>query len=141
MENYALPSKEVYRILREKGLQYLYHANTVATSLTFIKQNALLSRHYVEANNLVQTWQKLQVLMHFFPFKPESMGLRSENSPAKPDLTSGLIRTFVFSTGQRVKQNIDVAASSFCLSKAQDLNPVRPSAVGFRDGIRPHIQF
>lgn len=58
MENYALPSKEVYGILREKGLQYLYHANTVATALTFIKQNALLSRHYVEANNLVQTWQK-----------------------------------------------------------------------------------
>lgn len=58
MENYKLPSAEIYKILRDKGLQYLYHANTVSTSLTFIKQNALLSREYVESNNLIQTGQK-----------------------------------------------------------------------------------
>lgn len=51
-------SAELYEMLREKGLQYLYHANTVSTSLTFIKQNALLSRAYVEFNTLVQTGQK-----------------------------------------------------------------------------------
>lgn len=58
MENYKLPSKEIYQILRDKGLQYLYHANTVSTSQTFIKQNALLSRGFVEENGLVQTDQK-----------------------------------------------------------------------------------
>nr|WP_315167441.1 hypothetical protein [uncultured Flavobacterium sp.] len=58
MENYKLPSKEIYQILRDKGLQYLYHVNTVSTSQTFIKQNALLSRGFVEENGLVQTDQK-----------------------------------------------------------------------------------
>lgn len=52
-----LNSKEVYKVLVEKGLKYFYHANTVQTSFTFIDKNALLSRHYVEENGLKQTSQ------------------------------------------------------------------------------------
>lgn len=48
---------EVFTILKEKDVQYLYHANTVATALTFIEEGALLSRHYVESNGLFQTPQ------------------------------------------------------------------------------------
>lgn len=58
MEDYKLPSQEIYQILRDKGVQYLYYANTVSTSQTFIKQNALLSRGFVEENGLIQTDQK-----------------------------------------------------------------------------------
>lgn len=52
-----LNAKEVYDLLKKKGVKHLHHANTVRTSLTFIKEKALVSRHYVEANGLVQTSQ------------------------------------------------------------------------------------
>lgn len=58
MEKYELNSKLVYEILKKKGVVNLHHANTLATSLTFIQQNALLSRGYVEAKALVQSKQK-----------------------------------------------------------------------------------
>jgi len=58
MENYYLSSTDIYTLLQDKGVEYLYHANTVSTSMTFIKENALLSRGYVEENHLVQTPQK-----------------------------------------------------------------------------------
>lgn len=58
MDHYYINPKTVYRILSEKGVSNLYHANTVDTSITFIKHRALLSRHYVEANELIQTPQK-----------------------------------------------------------------------------------
>lgn len=45
-------------MLKEKGIEYLHHANTVSTAITFIESNALLSRHYVESNGLFQTEQK-----------------------------------------------------------------------------------
>ena len=44
-------------ILLKKGITHLYHANTVATSCTFITQGHLLSRKYVEDQNLFQTEQ------------------------------------------------------------------------------------
>ena len=49
--------KDVYQILKSKGINSLYHANTVATSITYINQKHLLSRKYVNDNNLKQTGQ------------------------------------------------------------------------------------
>lgn len=57
IEDYALSSKELFQILQKKNLKYLYHANTVATSLTFIRAGALLSRAQVEIDGLAQTAQ------------------------------------------------------------------------------------
>ncbi|QNN42621.1 hypothetical protein [Pedobacter roseus] len=54
---YHQSGEEVYKILKEKDVEYLYHANTLSTSQTFIEQGALLSRKYVEDNGLVQTEQ------------------------------------------------------------------------------------
>lgn len=62
MEKYALNSKMIYEILKKKGVANLHHANTLATSLTFIRQNALLSRGYVEAKKLIQSKQKTDEL-------------------------------------------------------------------------------
>jgi hypothetical protein len=58
MDNYYIPPKTLYHLLKDKGVNYFYHANTVLTSLTFIENRALLSRAYVENNNLTQTPQK-----------------------------------------------------------------------------------
>ncbi|SDH52077.1 hypothetical protein ACQ86K_12770 [Mucilaginibacter sp. P19] len=57
IEDYALISKELFQVLQKKNVTYLYHANTVATSLTFIRAKALLSRFQVEADGLAQTSQ------------------------------------------------------------------------------------
>lgn len=57
MDEYKLSPKEIYQVLKNKGIEYLHHANTVATSTTFIENRALLSRHYVEINNFYQTPQ------------------------------------------------------------------------------------
>jgi hypothetical protein len=58
MDKFYLDPRTVYSILKEKGVKNLYHANTVLTSLTFINNNALLSRNHVEQNGLIQTIQK-----------------------------------------------------------------------------------
>ncbi len=58
MNNYELSPYEIHNLLVQKGVEYLYHANTVGTSLTFIEQNGLLSRKYVEENGLFQNPQK-----------------------------------------------------------------------------------
>ncbi|MBK1896054.1 hypothetical protein [Chryseobacterium paridis] len=58
MDEFCLSPKEVYQILKNKGVKFLHHANTVSTSITFIKNRALLSRHFVEKNGLHQTSQK-----------------------------------------------------------------------------------
>lgn len=50
-----LNAKEVYDLLKKKGVKHLHHANTVRASLTFVKEKALVSRNYVEVNGLVQT--------------------------------------------------------------------------------------
>ncbi|MAN03570.1 MAG: hypothetical protein CMI35_10840 [Owenweeksia sp.] len=57
MDEYGLSAKSLYTILKNKGVEFLYHANTVSTSITFIENNALLSRHFVESNNLFQSNQ------------------------------------------------------------------------------------
>jgi hypothetical protein len=53
-----LNAKEVYKILKKKGINYFYHANTVVTSNTFLENGALLSREFVTKSGLVQTSQK-----------------------------------------------------------------------------------
>lgn len=58
MDDFKISSKGVYQILKEKGIEFLHHSNTIATSITFIEERALLSRHFVETNNLKQTSQK-----------------------------------------------------------------------------------
>lgn len=50
--------KSIKQILMAKGVHYLYHANTVATSCTFIKNGGLFSREAIEKRNLYQTYQK-----------------------------------------------------------------------------------
>lgn len=49
--------QEVFEVLQAKGILRLYHANSVTTSCTFLRQGALVSRGYAEANRLPQTYQ------------------------------------------------------------------------------------
>lgn len=49
--------KEVFDVFISKDVKHLYHANTLATSITFIEEGALLSRGFVEAQGLFQTSQ------------------------------------------------------------------------------------
>lgn len=58
LSDFGLSPFGLYEVLQSKGVQYLHHANTITTSLTFIEQRALLSRYYIESNELVQTSQK-----------------------------------------------------------------------------------
>lgn len=48
----------IKEILLEKDITHLYHANTVGTACTFLENNGLLSRGYVEDNGLRQTPQE-----------------------------------------------------------------------------------
>ena len=48
---------EVLDLLKEKNIDFLFHANTVATACTFIEQGGLLSRGAVEDSGLLQTPQ------------------------------------------------------------------------------------
>ncbi len=57
LETQALPSKELYALLKELDVKFLYHANTLATSISLIKEGALLSRKFVTDNGLPQTPQ------------------------------------------------------------------------------------
>lgn len=52
-----LNNQELHSIFVEKGITHLYHANSVATSITFIESGGLLSRGDVESQNLSQTVQ------------------------------------------------------------------------------------
>ncbi|MBL0310229.1 MAG: hypothetical protein IPP77_11290 [Bacteroidetes bacterium] len=58
MDEFKLSGQEVYQILKKKGVRYMHHSNTVATSITFIQNRALLTRHFVESEGLYQTPQK-----------------------------------------------------------------------------------
>lgn len=53
-----LNNKELHDFFISKEIFALYHANTVKTSITFIKENGLLSRGSVENKGLIQTFQK-----------------------------------------------------------------------------------
>lgn len=50
--------QEVKRVLCSHGVQKLYHANTVATSLSFLRAGGLLSRGYAEELGTQQTPQQ-----------------------------------------------------------------------------------
>lgn len=52
-----LNNTEVYNFLKEQGITYFYHANTVGTACTFLQQGGLLSRGAVEHLDLFQTRQ------------------------------------------------------------------------------------
>ncbi|MET2954467.1 hypothetical protein [Vibrio harveyi] len=52
-----IDNKELYNFLKGKGIEHLFHANTVATSITYIENGGLLSRDWVERSNLYQTSQ------------------------------------------------------------------------------------
>lgn len=53
----GIPTKVIKDILIHKGVYSLYHANTVATTIIFLKEGGLLSRGAVEEKGLVQTPQ------------------------------------------------------------------------------------
>ena len=57
MKNFLLNPAEIYELLRAKGVTNLYHANTVTTAQTFIEEDSLLSRYFVEQHHLEQTAQ------------------------------------------------------------------------------------
>ncbi|OFI67504.1 hypothetical protein [Vibrio cholerae] len=52
-----LDNRELHELLTEKGVTHFHHANTVATSITFIENDGLLSRGDVASNGLFQTPQ------------------------------------------------------------------------------------
>lgn len=52
-----LKNRELYELFEEKGVKNLFHANTVATSITFLEEGGLLSRDWVERNERYQTPQ------------------------------------------------------------------------------------
>jgi hypothetical protein len=52
-----LPSSTVYEVLTDRGIDTIFHANTVVTSCHFLRSGALLSRGSAERLNLTQTAQ------------------------------------------------------------------------------------
>lgn len=52
-----LNNRKLYELFEEKGVKHLFHANTVATSMTFLEIGGLLSRYWIERNDLYQTPQ------------------------------------------------------------------------------------
>jgi hypothetical protein len=52
-----LDNRTVLRTLKSRGVEALYHANSVRTACTFLRAGALLSRGYVEDHGLQQTSQ------------------------------------------------------------------------------------
>lgn len=58
MQRPNLDIAEIGKLLKERGIYYLYHANAVETSLTYLQKGALLSRQYCISKSLPQTYQK-----------------------------------------------------------------------------------
>jgi len=54
---YDLDATRVFDVLSNKDIKNVYHANTVSTSITFLNNQHLLSRRYVDENDLFQTKQ------------------------------------------------------------------------------------
>jgi hypothetical protein len=52
-----IAGQELHQWLHEWNVSHLYHANTVTTSVSFVRQGALLSRGYCEDNGIPQTPQ------------------------------------------------------------------------------------
>jgi hypothetical protein len=53
----AISSAKLYDLLIDRGIDELHHANSVATSCLFLRENSLLSRGTVERRGLKQTPQ------------------------------------------------------------------------------------
>ena len=53
-----LDNNQLYKFFLEKGINKLFHANTVTTSISFILKGGLLSRGSIENSGLPQTPQK-----------------------------------------------------------------------------------
>jgi len=73
-ENLAIPSPDFFKLLEQKGVEYLHHANTVETSLSFIEHKFLASRKHFTDGQITQTPQRrdeqdqLHELCQIFPF-------------------------------------------------------------------------
>jgi len=52
-----MTNEEIKQVLIDKGVSHLYHANTVGTTVTFLRNGGLFSRGAVEDNGLYQTRQ------------------------------------------------------------------------------------
>lgn len=52
-----IPSKQVYEVLKNKGVESIYHANSVITACRFLRSGSLMSRGTVERKGLYQTPQ------------------------------------------------------------------------------------
>lgn len=52
-----LDNNELHKLLADKNISLLHHANTIATTITFIENGGLLSRESVEKSGLYQTEQ------------------------------------------------------------------------------------
>ena len=53
-----IPSAHVYKTLRDKGVELLYHANSVVTACQFIRSKSLLSRGTIDRMGITQSPQK-----------------------------------------------------------------------------------
>lgn len=58
MTNYAIQLATLKKCLNERGVNYLYHVNSVTTSCSFLKEGGLCSRSYLENKREPQTKQK-----------------------------------------------------------------------------------
>ena len=61
-----LDNLELHNLYKQKDIHFLYHANSVATAITFIKQGGLLSRGAVESKGLYQTPQSSDAIDQVF---------------------------------------------------------------------------
>jgi len=61
-----LDAREVLRVLREKGVTTLHHANSVRTACSFLRQGKLLSRGTLDELGLPQTDQQTDALDQSF---------------------------------------------------------------------------
>ncbi len=53
-----IPSRRVFEILKDKGIEYIHHANSVITSCQFLRKQSLMSRGTIDRAGLFQTEQK-----------------------------------------------------------------------------------
>ena len=53
-----IPSKRVFEILKDKGVEHIHHANSVITTCQFLRNGALISRGSIDRYGMFQTAQK-----------------------------------------------------------------------------------
>lgn len=52
-----ISASSAYKALKSKGIDYIYHANSVITSCQFLRKGALISRGTIDRNGMYQTPQ------------------------------------------------------------------------------------